>query len=120
MSQQEFERLLLEAVDEGLSSLSGSVKQAIYYHLERLFGVKREDIPNNVEAFADALEKIFGQGADFLEVMIMKKLHEKSGISVKGETPESFEFTEYVATTRRSYLEKRAKQTSEKLVHAKS
>ena len=81
----EFERLLLEAIDEGLSSLGDSTKQAIYYRLERLFGIEREDISYNVEAFTGAVEIIFGQGADFLEALFMKKLHEKSGLNVKEE-----------------------------------
>ncbi|MGB9134670.1 MAG: hypothetical protein WCC63_03670, partial [Candidatus Bathyarchaeia archaeon] len=66
MPRNDFERLLQEAVDEGLSALGESAKQAIYYHIERILGIRREEISRNVEAFAEAIEKIFGQGANYL------------------------------------------------------
>jgi len=41
----EFDRLLLEAVDEGLMSLGESVRQVIYYHLEKNNSLRRDAIP---------------------------------------------------------------------------
>ncbi len=74
-----FKRLLSEAVDEGLSSLGGSSKQAVYFYLERTFKIKKRDIPNKIEEFTNAIEKIFGHGAKILEIQIMKHLYEKVG-----------------------------------------
>lgn len=118
MSLQEFNRLLLEAVDEGLSMLGESSKQAIYFHLEKRFDIKKQEIPNKIEVFADAIEKIFGLGANFLEILIMKRLYEKLGRSFKFYGSEDFTFTEYVTAARRSFVEKNMpKKTAERLVH---
>lgn len=74
---EEFERLLLDAIDESLSSLGQSAKQAIYYHLEKSFKIKKAEIPLKIEEFTIAIEKIFGDGAKLLEIQMMKRLHEK-------------------------------------------
>ena len=93
-----FKKLLLEAVDEGLSSLGNSSKQAIYFHLEKTFKIKKQDIPNRIEEFTNAIEKIFGHGAKILEIQIMKLLYEKVGHDFE-YFPEKDEllFTEYVS-----------------------
>jgi len=113
----DFERFLLEAVDEGLSSLGESSKQAVYYHLEKGFKIKKHEIPNNVEDFEKAIEKIFGMGASFLEILIMKRLFEKVGRTVQWRRSADFTFTEYVAAVKRSFLDdKGTKKTAEELV----
>jgi len=109
-----FERLLLEAVDEGLSSLGESSKQAVYFHLKIGFNLKRHEIPYKIEDFADAIEKIFGLGASFLEILIMKRLYEKVGQPLKLQVSKDFTFTEYVAVVRRGFLEKRGLSRSDK------
>jgi hypothetical protein len=117
LSLQEFNRLLLEAVDEGLSTLGESSKQAIYFHLEKRFDIKKQEIPEKIEVFASAIEKIFGLGANFLEILIMKRLYEKLGRSFRFYGDEGFTFTEYVTAARRSFVEKRkSKKTAEGLV----
>ncbi len=94
---RDFKKLLLEAVDETLSSLGDSSKQSIYFHLEKSFTIKKHDIPNKVEEFTDAIEKIFGNGAKTLEIQIIKHLYEKVGHDFK-YFPEKSEllFTDYV------------------------
>lgn len=114
MPQIDFEKLLQESVDESLSSLGDSAKHAIYYHVESIFGIKREQIPNNVEAFAKALEEIFGQGAGFLETLITKRLHEKAGLGSKRYSPENSKFSEYIKMAKRSCLEKSVRVKVEK------
>ena len=108
MPENDFGSLLQEAVDEGLSSLGESARQAIYYHLERIFSIRKEEIPCNVEAFAEAMEKIFGQGASFLEILIMKRLHEKVRLNLREHSFQSLEFTEYVTMAKQSFMERKA------------
>ena len=108
MHNRGFEKLLLEAVDEGLSSLGDSSKQMIYFYLEKTFKIKKRDIPYKIEEFADAIEKIFGLGAKFLEILIMKRLYEKVGHVFKyNQEQEDLIFTEYVAAARQSLLKKK-------------
>lgn len=98
-----YEQLVLQAVDEALSSLGDSPKQAIYFHLEEAFKISKHDIPYKIEEFVDALEKTFGFGAKLLEIQILKHLHEKVGQVFK-YSPEKGDLvlTEYVATLRRT------------------
>ena len=116
MSKEDFDKLLLEAVDEGLSSIGASSKQAIYFHLEKGFKVKKHEIPYKIEDFADAIEKIFGLGANFLEILIMKRLYEKVGGQFKLRGSQDLAFTEYVATVKQSFLKKkRTRKTTEEI-----
>lgn len=85
-------------------------KYAIYFHLEKSFNIEKTEIPHKIKDFADALEKIFGMGAGFLEILIMKRLYEKTGRIVKLHVSEDFTFLEYVAATKRSFLEKKKVQ----------
>lgn len=106
-----FENLLIEAVDEGLASLGESAKQAIYFHLEDKFKIAKNDIPYHLEDFTDGLEKIFGLGAHFIEILIMKSLFEKIGQPLEWNQNKRLVFVEYVAAAKRSFLkrEKEAK-----------
>jgi hypothetical protein len=107
LTKKAFERLLFEAVDEALASLGDSAKQAIYFHLENKFEIKRNEIPQHVEDFAEGLEKIFGVGAQFLEILIMKKLYEKTGQPLQWNKSKELIFAEYVKSAKRSFLKGR-------------
>jgi len=93
----DFEELLREAIDEGLSLLGESAKQVVYFHLEKTFKMNRLDIPYRIEEFIDAIGRIFGTGAKILEIQIMKCLFKKVGCTIK-HYPErnGLEFAEYV------------------------
>jgi hypothetical protein len=107
LSKRSFEKLLLEAVDEGLSSLGDSAKQAIYFHLEKTFKINKRNIPSKIEEFAIAIEKIFGFGAKPLEILIMQRLYEKVGGVVEYPKHKDLVFAEYVAAARQSFLRAR-------------
>lgn len=94
MQQDNFRRVLLDAVEESLSSLGESSKEAILFHLENSFKVKKEHIPINLTEFANALEGIFGFGASYLEKLILKRLCEKIGVEF--EETEICNFVEFV------------------------
>ena len=98
-----FRKLLLEAVDEALSSLGDSVKQAIYFHLEKTFEINKQEIPHKIEEFTNAIEEIFGLGAKLLEIRIMTSFYEKDGHTFK-YFPEKDEllFAEYMKAARLS------------------
>lgn len=106
MSKRKFEKLLLVAVDEGLSSLGESSRQAIYSYLDKNFRIKRQEIPRKIEAFAGAIENIFGQGASLLEILIMQKLHDKVGQQIKWQTSRDLTLAEYVSVAKQSFLNK--------------
>jgi hypothetical protein len=86
--------VLLCAVEESLSSLGDSPKQAIFFHLENSFNIKKEGIPTNLTEFAKAIEGIFGIGAPYLEKLIVKRLCEKLGLDF--EEMKDWNFLEYI------------------------
>jgi hypothetical protein len=101
MSNNEFEKFLVEAIDESLSSLGKSPKQAILFHLENTFNIKKQEISNNINGFDDALKKTFGPGAYFLETLIINKLCEKAYLIFKGVPPREVGFSETLLAVRR-------------------
>ncbi len=112
MPKQYFEQFLLEAVDESLGSLGESSREAIYFHLDRGFKIKKQDIPDKVEGFTQALESIFGLGAGFLEILMTEKLYEKVKRYSKTCSPQNLRFKEYVTLAKREFSKKREKTES--------
>ena len=83
-TDDDFEKELLDAIDEGLSWLGESGKQTIYFHLE-----------------TEALEDVFGLGAKLLEIKIMENLFNKiRHLQPHFHTQESLEFTKYIESAR--------------------
>lgn len=106
MKEKTFNKLLLEAVDSALSSLGDSAKQSVYSHLENKFALRKDEIPNRIEDFDSGLEKIFGAGTRFLEIMIMRKLYnelDSKGDILRIEHAEEFKFVDYVRAAERTY-----------------
>ncbi len=101
----EFDQLLQSAIDDALTTLGEAVKQAIYFHIENKFNVSKDHIPENIEGFQVGLEKIFGAGSKFIEILIMKHLHAKTGLALEIEGDE-LEFVKYVNAAEENYLKK--------------
>lgn len=101
--QRDFDSLLMESIDEALTSLGESAKQSIYYHLEDKFKISKEEIPKRIEDFANGIEKIFGLGAHFIEILIMKRLYEKIGKPLEWNEDKEFIFVNYVEAARHGF-----------------
>jgi hypothetical protein len=94
----DFGKLLIEAVDNVFSSLGDSCKQAIYFNLKDCYNISKYEIPYRIEDFADALEKIFGPGANLIEIEIMRELFTKVQVFIYSPKQEDLSFTDYVET----------------------
>jgi len=94
-------------MDCARASLGDSAKQTIYFHLETTFDIKKGDIPHRIEEFDAAMEKTFGLGFKFLEILIMKHLYEKVGqmfrYKPKGNSRAHLVLTDYVKSARRRF-----------------
>ncbi len=77
ISPRRFREILLEAVDYGLAVLGEGVRQAIYGHIERNYAIRREEIPEHLETFHEALKEIFGRVSKVVEKFIAKHLYER-------------------------------------------
>jgi hypothetical protein len=83
MVRDNFDKTLISAIEEGLCPLGESSKQAIFFHLEKSFDIKKENIPTKLREFKEALEGIFGPGAQIIEKSITKCLQNKLGLQVE-------------------------------------
>lgn len=73
-----FEEMLLETVDITLEQLGLGLRAAIYAHLVKHAGVRREEIPQDPARFDQALHTVFGSGADsVIQRLIVKGLAAK-------------------------------------------
>jgi hypothetical protein len=81
--RENFDQILLDAIDETFSSLGENVKTSVYFHLEDLFKIKKQEIPSKLSDFLNALEQIFGLGTWSLEIMFMRNLHVKIKVTCK-------------------------------------
>jgi hypothetical protein len=87
-----FEELFDSAVDKAMLLLGESGRQATYYHLEKTFGIKRDMWHKNPEAFAEAVEQIFGSGGQLLVKAIIKELYTDLGLEFKESKEFSFTY----------------------------
>jgi hypothetical protein len=101
-----FDKLLLNAIDEALGSLGEPAVQSIYFHVESKFNVTRSRIPERLEDFQAGLEKIFGLGARFIEILIKKNLYAKIEFPLSLGQGNQLEFVDYVNAARQRFLEK--------------
>ncbi|MGC8848863.1 MAG: hypothetical protein ACP5QI_00115 [Candidatus Bathyarchaeia archaeon] len=97
----EFDRALLEAVDEGLLALGESVRRAIYHHLESRLSIKRGEIPDKPGRFAEALRDALGAAADVLLNFMARRLYAKLGLNFE-EKP-GWGFKDYVEDAEKSF-----------------
>jgi len=92
--QPKFEVVLVEAVQEGLNSISPAVSDVVLFHLQKQASIRIDEHVIDPEAFDDGLQKIFGCGAKVIEKKILERLY------LKLETPQKikcdFKFAEEV------------------------
>ncbi len=96
ISNEKFDQYLMESIDETLSSLGEVVKNAILGHLGNEFQINKADIPQKIVDFSKIIHKVFGLGADRLELKIVKSLNSKLHVDVQ--------LTEYERRERSEWL----------------
>jgi hypothetical protein len=72
-----FEEFVLSAIEECLSSLGESTKQAMFLHLTEHHNLNPPEIPSRIRDFTQALEESYGQAAKLIEIELLKILHRK-------------------------------------------
>ena len=104
---------MLEAIDEAFLSLGEQAKVAIYLYLEKSTGIKKQEIPFRIDDFQVALERLFGEGARYLEILVIGRLHEKLQTSYRWDMPScvvpDLTFKDYLRLVNRSFEVSNAK-----------
>jgi predicted DNA-binding protein YlxM (UPF0122 family) len=72
---------LLHAIDDGLAVPGEIVRTAIYDRIERSYQLRREEIPEKLETFHQALQDLLGAGAKVMEKLIAKSLYRQFKLS---------------------------------------
>ena len=99
-TRSQVDMTIVEAVDASLDSFGASVKQVVYYQLEKSYHVRKQDIPRRIEEFVTAVEGIFGVGARLIEMRILETLYARtSGFAYFPES-QDLVFKDYVRSIR--------------------
>ncbi len=101
----DFDKLLLNSIDEALLTLGEPARKKIYLHIEKNYHITRETLPQELEHFQTALEKIFGVGSRLLEILIMQNLYAKIDRPLSLAKDEQLEFIMYVNAARKGFIE---------------
>ncbi len=75
-----FDQLIIESVDEVLAAIGTSIKSMIYLQLKSR-GIGREQIPNRIDDFTNALQAILGAGAHHIESKLIQQIQTKTGVT---------------------------------------
>lgn len=96
MQKSSVEETLIEAVDSVFSLLGEPCKHSFYVHLRNSYNMRKREIPQRIDDFAEALEAIFGPGAKLIEIEIMKAFFNKVRAFTYSPKQEDISFTNYV------------------------
>jgi hypothetical protein len=83
---------VLNAIDKTFSALGETPKYAIYQHLKLAQNISKQEIPNRIDEFSFTLDELFGIGSKFLEIDIIKNIHEEVGVVWEKEKSHTFDF----------------------------
>lgn len=94
--QSSLNAILVEAVNEGLSSICGSAGSAVVFFLENSGSIKSKSEIEDLDGLSEGLESIFGFGSKVIEKRILDVLYLKLQLPKKNEVPSDFEFVKEV------------------------
>jgi len=103
---REFDRVLLNAVEGCLRQVLGeTAAEMTFSHLERKSGLRREEIPRNIEEFSSALTELLGSGTNPLEKLVIELLYSK--LEVEYDAKPELGFTDHVEKLRKRFEDAR-------------
>ncbi|MCL5877088.1 MAG: hypothetical protein M1540_04675 [Candidatus Bathyarchaeota archaeon] len=79
--KKSFNGLFIESVDEVLTAIGNSIKIVLYLQLKNSYGISKDQIPDRVEDFMNALQSTLGVGARHIELQVIRQIQSKTGIT---------------------------------------
>lgn len=92
-------KILLDAVYEGLAAFGQPIAQAILFYVEKRGGVAREEIPRRPADFEAALWAVFGEGTPVILRSITSCLLQATGLP-QDRQPRGTDFSKIVQAAR--------------------
>ncbi len=91
-SDPSFRKAFSLAADKAMLLLGDSGRRAVYYHVEKSFGLRRGEWHEKPELFEEVLRRIFGVGAELLFRAIAFELYSNLGLEfdLKGKIDFSY------------------------------
>jgi hypothetical protein len=86
INKEKFDSCLIQAIDEVFTSLGPAVNNEFFEQINRNFKLNNTNIPDRIEDFAKILHRVFGLGANRLELKILQVL--KNKMQAKQNMPE--------------------------------
>ena len=84
MSPQFSDDIIKEAVDKALNALGSTPKAALWAYLEQVSGFTQNNFPQNIDGFQDTLQKFFGVGFEFLNILLCQNLSSLTQQEIEG------------------------------------
>ncbi len=85
-----FGEILVKCIDDALTVFGESVRQAIYFYLEKDHNLKREQIPLRPDQFDQAISMMLGpEGARTIKLLALKPLY--GALGTRGAPSEDFD-----------------------------
>ncbi|MEJ5327357.1 MAG: hypothetical protein WHU54_03800 [Candidatus Bathyarchaeia archaeon] len=94
--QKNYENTLIEAIDAAFAQLGPNITKTIYFRMEKTFKIKKQELPHKIQEFTEAIEQIFGAGAELIEIRIIEELHKRIPIFMHFPKKRNLDFIEYV------------------------
>ncbi|MBI2184293.1 MAG: hypothetical protein HYU39_04955 [Thaumarchaeota archaeon] len=99
LERKAFNKIVVEAINEGLSSLGEPFREVVLFHVRKFSGISDEDLPDRLDQFHQALFAIFGAGSLKLEMVILDRLFSK--LDLPFDSKRASEFAIKVAEAKR-------------------
>ncbi len=102
--EEEFNILLLQAIEETISCLGESPTRKIYFYMDKKFSLTVSDVPSRLEEYSHALETMLGVGAKILEHRIVRRLSQRTQTTIQNSIPSDANFTESIHIVKINFL----------------
>src|SRR5207245_8117183 len=93
---------LIESIDAALSALCSSTRDSILTYLRKKYSMSLQDIPQRMDEFLQALNRLLGYGARVIEKLVIARLVETHEISLSEARGRSLAEVVYLANMNRT------------------
>jgi hypothetical protein len=105
LKETDFQTYVAESVNETFADLFGeNVRSSLYRYLEESFSIPRDEIPDRIQDFESAMDKMLGRSSKTLGKVVVRKLSNKVGLPM--DENNQYELADFVLTAKKSLLAK--------------